>query len=54
MSIENRLKKPLGDWPKTLDKQIQTVLATPSASPAARAEVAIGLIRDRIEKEQAA
>lgn len=30
MSIESRLKKPLGDWPKTLDKQIQTVLATPS------------------------
>lgn len=52
MSIASRLKDPLGDWPKSLDKLVQTVLSAPGANHAARAELAVAFINQQVERDQ--
>ena len=52
MSVVSRLKSPLGDWPKSLDKLVQTVLSAPGANHAARADLAVAFINQQVEREQ--
>lgn len=52
MSIASRLKTPLGDWPKSLDKLVQTVLSASGAEHTSRANLAVAFIKDHVEREQ--
>ena len=53
MSLRSKYRDDLGDWPKAVNQRIADAMCAP-APLASRVDVALGHIRQQIEREAAA